>query len=148
MPVDDYILYTTADLVNELRKHSSAYALIYVKHDEDVGPKAIKTNINCYETAKMQVFGLTAKLNWWMKNRLTQQKSAEPPAGEQIVEEFGHVLNKEGKDILEVLRKRCNAGVFAIVFKEEHEVFLMNWESARGQSVGLATELHEKIMSQ
>jgi hypothetical protein len=141
---DNYILFTTSDLVNELRKYSNAYALIYVKHDEDVGPNAIKTQINCFETAKMQVFGLTAKLNWWLKDRLKPQNKSNI----EYDDTAALSINKEGKEILEILKSRCNAGVAAIVFKDEHEVFLLNWESAKGQSIGLATELYEKIMEQ
>lgn len=142
MPIDDYNLFTTADLVNELRKYSSAYTLIYIKHDEDIGPNAIKTNINCYETAKMQVFGLTSKLNQWMKEGFKTQAKQ----GQESIDSL--IINNDGKDILEVLRKRCNAGVAAIIFNDNHEVYFKNWETARGQSMGLATELYEKIMNQ
>jgi hypothetical protein len=143
MPADNYTLFTTADLVNELRKYSNAYALIYVKHDEDIGPNAIRTQINCFETAKMQVFGLTAKLNWWLKDRLKLQNKSDNTEQNDAM-----FLNIEGKEILEVLKTRCNAGVAAVVFKNNHEVLLLNWESAKGQSIGLATELYEKIMVQ
>ena len=147
MSIEDYSLYTTTDLVNELRKYSSAYALIYLKHDEDIGPNSIKTNVNCYESAKMQIFGLVAKLHWWMRVRITAppKSNVEP---EQPTNLIGNILNNDGKTILDVLKKRCNAGVFGVVFKEEHEVYVMSWESTKGQSMGLMVELHEKIMSQ
>jgi hypothetical protein len=149
MSSEDYALYTTADLVNELRKYSNAYTLIYLKHDEDTGPNSIKTNVNCYETAKMQIFGLVAKLHWWMRFRITAPpKPPGEPEPEPPTNLVGVVLNKDGKDILDILKKRCNAGVFGVVFKEEHEVYMMNWESTKGQSMGLMVELHEKIMSQ
>ena len=149
MATEDYTLYTTTDLVNELMKYSNAYTLIYLKHDEDTGPNSVKTHVNCYETAKMQIFGIVAKLHWLMRSRMTiAPKPSGEPEPEQPTNLVGTILNKEGKDILDILKKRCNAGVFGVVFKEEHEVFMMNWESTKGQSMGLMVELYEKMMSQ
>ncbi len=145
----DYSLYTTSDLIEELRKYTSAYALILIKHDEDTGPNAIKTNINCYETSKMQIFGLVAKMYLWSRSRINAKKADpdDPILSQEFGKEFKEVDNKEGKEILDSLKKRSGAGVFGAVFKDNHEVYLMHWESNKGQSMGLVTELHDKIMN-
>jgi hypothetical protein len=147
----DYSLFTTAELINELNKYTSAFALIYLNHDEDIGPKSIRTNVNCRESARLQIAGLTAKIYNWMSNEMRDRiKSSDQPKLEQFnkQDQFEVQSNSDGKEILSALKNRTEAGVAAIVFHQDYEIFYKSWEKSKGQSYGLIHELYERIINE
>lgn len=148
--MDDYTLFTTSELVNELNKYTSAYTVIFLKRDEDTGPKAIRTNVNCYETAKMQIPGLVIRVHNWVKSLLKQQlqqQQQQQKASEPEPEPTPQVITNEvGKRIISVLKDRTEAGIVAVVFLDGHEIYMSKWESNKGQAIGLATELYERML--
>ena len=156
----EFTFLSTKELIEILSTRCQSFVLIYNVYDEDCSENLVKTNKISHQIHRMQALGLASKLQYWLEEKLKPNSKIDK-------DNNGNDFNNDNDDndnddndnddnenddnevsemvgIITELKNR-SVGLAIGVLKFDSTFFMFQSDEARGQSLGLAIELHNWI---
>jgi hypothetical protein len=138
----EFTFWSTKELIETLASKCQSFALIYNVYDEDCKENTVKTNKVSHQANRMQALGLASKLQYWLESKL-KPDSCDNHC-DKTGDGFYEQIDENKQDIVDIIMElnSRSSGLVISVLLLDSTFFMFQSDKARGQSLGLAIELH------